>query len=150
MCRDELSGVVARPMSKRCWSRWKWWWGVNEMPSPFPCSPVIRECSWKKTQIEKKNFIINSPDTDVFVVGYYQFTSILITLKKLWLKTNTGVNKRYVAIYETANHFRSSMLESLLALHAVTGCDSVSRFSEIGKETALTTLKSKLSDLMEI
>ena len=24
------------------------------MPSPFPCSPVIRECSWKKTQVEKK------------------------------------------------------------------------------------------------
>ena len=24
------------------------------MPSPFPCSPVIRQCSWKKTQIEKK------------------------------------------------------------------------------------------------
>ena len=24
------------------------------MPSPFPCGPVIRECSWKKTQIEKK------------------------------------------------------------------------------------------------
>ena len=24
------------------------------MPSPFPCSPVIRECSSKKTQIEKK------------------------------------------------------------------------------------------------
>ena len=25
------------------------------MPSPFPSSPVIRECSWKKSQIEKKN-----------------------------------------------------------------------------------------------
>ena len=25
------------------------------MPSPFPCSLVIRECSWKKTQIEKKD-----------------------------------------------------------------------------------------------
>ena len=24
------------------------------MPSPFPCNPVIRECSWNKTQIEKK------------------------------------------------------------------------------------------------
>ena len=24
------------------------------MPSPFPCSHVTRECSWKKTQIEKK------------------------------------------------------------------------------------------------
>ena len=25
------------------------------MPSPFPCSPVICEWSWKKTQIEKKS-----------------------------------------------------------------------------------------------
>ena len=25
------------------------------MPSPFPCSPVIRECLWKETQVEKKN-----------------------------------------------------------------------------------------------
>ena len=25
------------------------------MPCPFPCSPVIRECSWKKTQIKKNN-----------------------------------------------------------------------------------------------
>ena len=24
------------------------------MPSPYPCSPVIRECWWSKTQIEKK------------------------------------------------------------------------------------------------
>ena len=23
------------------------------MSSPFPCSPVIRECQWKKAQIEK-------------------------------------------------------------------------------------------------
>ena len=27
-------------------------WGVKEMPSPFPRSPVIREWLWKKTQIE--------------------------------------------------------------------------------------------------
>ena len=27
------------------------------MSSPFPCSPVIRECSWKKTQIEKNIYI---------------------------------------------------------------------------------------------
>ena len=25
------------------------------MATPFPCSPVIRECSWKETQIEKKS-----------------------------------------------------------------------------------------------
>ena len=27
------------------------------MPSPFPCIPVIREYSWKKTQIEKKKLL---------------------------------------------------------------------------------------------
>ena len=34
------------------------------MPSPFLCSPVIRECSWKKTQIEKKtiNTVLNGTE----------------------------------------------------------------------------------------
>ena len=38
------------------------------MPSPFPCSPVIRECSWRKTQIEKKNKKkeYNADQTDIF------------------------------------------------------------------------------------
>ena len=40
-------------MSKCLWIEWKWYWGVNEILSPFPCSPVIREHSRKKTQIEK-------------------------------------------------------------------------------------------------
>ena len=25
------------------------------MPSPFPCSPLIRECLWYKTHMEKKH-----------------------------------------------------------------------------------------------
>ena len=35
------------------------------MPSPFPGSPVIRECSWNKTQIEKKYKHIH-----VYNIGY--------------------------------------------------------------------------------
>ena len=47
------------------------------MPSPFPCSPVIREWSWKKTQIEKKQKKNRSwhknPKTDMSVdVGALQ------------------------------------------------------------------------------
>ena len=53
ICRDELSVVITRLMSKCLWSGWKWLWGVKEMHFPFPCSPVIREWSWKKTQKEK-------------------------------------------------------------------------------------------------
>ena len=54
MCRGELSAAIARLISKCRCSGWKWERGVNEMPSPFPWSPVIHECSWKKTQKEKK------------------------------------------------------------------------------------------------
>ena len=32
---------------------------LNEMPSPSPCSPLIGECSWKKTHIEKKIVFIS-------------------------------------------------------------------------------------------
>ena len=67
-----------------------------------------------------------------------------------WLETSTGDKKRYVAIRETANHFVRSMLKSIPAFHATTGCDSVSSFSGIGMKTALTTLKSNLDDLMGI
>ena len=35
--------------------------GVKKKPSPFPCSPVIRESSWKKTQIEKKKKKLELP-----------------------------------------------------------------------------------------
>ena len=48
--------LCAEVSSLQClWSGWKRYWGVKEMPSPLPYSPVIPECSWKKTQIEKEN-----------------------------------------------------------------------------------------------
>ena len=41
------------------WNLSSWWVNFSFLSyfikfSPFPCSPVIRECSWNKTQIEKK------------------------------------------------------------------------------------------------
>ena len=35
------------------------------MPSPFPCNPVICECSWKKTQIEKNIYVQINEETRV-------------------------------------------------------------------------------------
>ena len=53
ICRGELSAVIDQLMSKCLWSRWKWLWRINGMLSHFPCSPVIRECLWNKTQIKR-------------------------------------------------------------------------------------------------
>ena len=67
MCWGELSAVTPWLMSKFLWSRWKWQRGVKWIPSPFPCCPVNRECSWKKTQIEKKkNYIKNRFFSNIF------------------------------------------------------------------------------------
>ena len=63
MRRSKPPTAIARPMlkcrrgngnggdeSKGKW--WKWWRRLKA--SPIPCCPVNHECSWKKTQIEKK------------------------------------------------------------------------------------------------
>ena len=50
MCRGKPSAVIARLMPKCMLSRQKWY--------PFPFSPVIRECSWKKAQIGKKMVLV--------------------------------------------------------------------------------------------
>ena len=47
----------AELMSKCLCSGWKWQWGVNEMLSHFRCSPLIRECLWKKTYLKKKGLV---------------------------------------------------------------------------------------------
>ena len=42
------------------------------MPFPFPCSPVIREWLWKKTQIEKKKKNKNkNKNLGRLVLGWY-------------------------------------------------------------------------------
>ena len=57
------------------------------MPSSFPCSPVIRECSWKETQIEKKSDNIKmmhysvQPSDRIFVKDY-GFLSFAKTIGK--------------------------------------------------------------------
>ena len=47
--------VIVRLMSKRLWSGWEWYKGVKGMVFSLRCCPVNCECSWKKTQVEKKS-----------------------------------------------------------------------------------------------
>ena len=52
ICRSERFAGIAQQLSKCLWSRRNWYCAIKEMP--FPCIPVIREYSWKKTKIQKK------------------------------------------------------------------------------------------------
>ena len=57
------------------------------MSSPFPCSPVICECSWNKIQIEKKNASLTN---NLFLACYFVWswndlvTYFLFKIKWYW------------------------------------------------------------------
>ena len=67
------------------------------MPSPFPCSPVTREWSWKKIQIEKKKkgifctlVLIKLNTTLALISSYWCFlhTRLKSEMKTLFLESD--------------------------------------------------------------
>ena len=53
------------------------------MPSPFPYSPVVRECSWKKTQIEKKIVLSNQQLVNIYENNNLRLCGLQECFKKL-------------------------------------------------------------------
>ena len=53
------------------------------MPSPFPCSPVIRECSWRNTWREKKRILMSKLSKSLHLkLGSFCILISLTTYKK--------------------------------------------------------------------
>ena len=80
------------------------------MSSPFPCSPVIREWSWKKTQIEKKKKkkIWGTVCRKVWFMWYrmLSFSFIGHTLSDLFGKTNRRKQiYQYLSIHPSIHPF---------------------------------------------
>ena len=77
------------------------------MPSPFPCSPMIRECSWKKTHIKKSRSC------------YHMETSQLICLANqltgFYMTATLAFNKfSQIQIWKNSpGRYQSCQLESL-------------------------------------
>ena len=85
--------------------------------------------------------IIISPDTDVGVISLYRSVTNLLFLDVLWFKIGTGDDLRYIPTLGLASVLPLRCL--LPAMHSVSGCDSVSSFSHIGKMTTFQILKTK-------
>ena len=78
------------------------------------------------TEHSIKEMIISSPDTDVAVISCFQKISFLESIDEIWLKSGIGVNIRYLRIHDITDQLGFSVVELLPAVHAITGCDSVS------------------------
>ena len=85
------------------------------MPSPFPCSPVICECSRKKTQTEKKLLIFK------FIRGTYitqvvnQVFKSMINLNQasfkclFWKANDSAIVKLMLSITGGVNYVNTQM-----------------------------------------
>ena len=93
-----------------------------------------------------KTVVIDTPDTDVFIIALYHSCHIN---RSLYIKTGVKNKRRYIsldAIKEKLKvRYKNSMditdiCDALVAYHAFTGCDAVSAFCGRGKIKPLKTL----------
>ena len=88
-----------------------------------------------------ENILIASSDTDVFVCAVYYFHKVFQSngLKQLWILFGSGQTARYVPLHELSEALDKQVIETLPAIHSLTGCDTTSKFGT--KHSALTQAK---------
>ncbi|KAL2081649.1 hypothetical protein ACEWY4_023502 [Coilia grayii] len=78
-----------------------------------------------------QRLIIQCRDTDVLVL-------LLVFAQRLspevWIKAGTAKKPCYIKVHEIKQP--NDIINGLLAFHAITGCDTTSQFTRIGKKTA--------------
>ena len=82
--------------------------------------------------------VISSEDSDIFVLSL-AFKCFIPA--KIYLKCDTQTRTKNIGITNVVQFYGSGLCRCLPALHAFTGCDSVSAFSGKGKLAALKPVK---------
>lgn len=85
-----------------------------------------------------KAVIISSEDTDVFIISLAMHSTMDVSI---YQKFGTKSRTRYADINKIGKSQGQWLCDSLIGLHAFTGCDSVSCFAGKGKLLALKLLK---------
>ena len=71
----------------------------------------------------------------------YIFLKVDLDGKNTFVTCNAS-NRRFIPISDLCGTLSSSVLQNTLAMHAITGCDSISSFYGIGKTIGFDRLKS--------
>lgn len=93
-----------------------------------------------------KTIVVSARDTDVFLLLLAHFEKI--QCKHLYMKAGTLKAPKYLPVHEIHELLSADQLQTLLAFHAVTGCDSVSQFSGHSKKTAWQVFLNHHTDLL--
>ena len=101
-------------------------------------------------QLHVQRVIITSPDTDVAVLCMYHFYANLAGCLELFFQTGTKDKRRFIPIHSVCNKLGASLCQLLPVFHCLTGCDSTSSFSGIGKKSALNVLVKHKNELLSL
>ncbi len=82
--------------------------------------------------------VICSKDTDVLVILLHFMNQLS---PEVWMSTGTYTKPHYLPVHQIHQHQPVDVWESLLAFHALTGCDTTSQFAGFGKKTAWKAYK---------
>ena len=83
-------------------------------------------------QCQEEKIVIQSPDTDMLVLSVAHFEDI--ASKELWFCTGVKDRLRFVPVHDVCQNLSNRVLKALPAFHALTGCDTTSALSGIGKK----------------
>ena len=93
---------------------------------------------------DPKRIIIKATDTDVLVLATYFFPQIS-NISEVWVAaghvTKTVDKRRLIPVHRTVANSNPTLLNILPAVHALTGCDSVSSLYGIGKKSVMKILQ---------
>ena len=88
--------------------------------------------------------VVSVRGTDVLLLLLAHYRRIDCT--RLYMKAGTSKAPKYFSGHEIHQNLSVEQLDTLLAFHAVTGCDSVSQFSGHGNKTAWQVFQQHLTD----
>ena len=113
-------------------------------------SKMFVYCQYLTREYDLNQIVIHSPDTDVAVICCYQYATTLLSLQNFWFKTGVGKNIRYIAIHDITSSLGPNVCKLLPAFHSITGCDSVSSFSGVGKKSAFIILRKNVHEFKDL
>lgn len=102
----------------------------------------------KQASISHPRIVIQSPDTDVVVLSAAHFADI--QCQEMWIKTGVKDKLRFIPVHDIHSSFGQNLCMCLPSFHALTGCDSTSAFSGIGKKKAWKALQKEVNTQLDL
>ena len=84
---------------------------------------------------QMETLVVSARDTDVLLLLLAHYDRI--QCKRLYMKAGRSKAPKYLPVHEIHMLLSADQVDTLLAFHAVTGCDSVSQFSGHSKKNSL-------------